>query len=221
MQETRRAIAVGIVMALLTGAVVGGGAFWWVRTRGALAESSKPGRVVVVFAGPDEEGAQVAHVVAVLDTSTGTWEYPDPLAKVTVAGTSYERLREAYPFGGAQAVATALGASEKDGWVDVPFDAWRRLISDGVVAEVPERMNVFDGDRLVAFQAGRSTIPADDVSLLMNGATYLDSGARISLATSLASASVAALARAGNTIPAGATTNLSPEALGGVLAASP
>jgi len=64
------------------------------------AAKAAPSKVVVVFAFPDEENVVTAQLVATVDYATGAYKVEDTSATVSIPGTSYTMLRDAYPFGG-------------------------------------------------------------------------------------------------------------------------
>ena len=101
-----------------------------------------------------------------------------PDTTVTIPGTSYTRLSDAFVFGGGAAVARALGASDSGGrvaFVSVPEPEWRAAVeaSRGVEVNVRERVTVFDGRKLTTIPAGKQRLSADDVAALLRGLSYV------------------------------------------------
>lgn len=78
---------------------------------GALTRTDRLDSVVVVFASRAEDGAEVAQVVALVTGGGRTVRLLDPQGAVTIPGSSYQTLADAYPFGGGEAVARALGGA--------------------------------------------------------------------------------------------------------------
>jgi hypothetical protein len=205
-------MVIGAVCALLLVAV-GVGALLLNR-RATSAPDALPPRVLIVFALPGEDNATTAQLIVSVDTASGRYQLVDTTSTVVIAGTPYTSLRDAYPFGGAKAVAAALAdasGAQEPGWVDVSFDAWKRLLVTGVDVTLPEGFDTFDDvtERYSEFLAGPQHISAEDVRGLVNGLPYLDGAARSSVASELASASIGSLVSTEPT--AGIETNLGPE----------
>ncbi len=203
-------------MALAMALAVAAAVLVWARAEGPLSQVETPREVVVVFAGPDETGMQVAQAIEILDVRKRTVRYVDPLATVTVPGTSYRTLRDAYPFGGAETAAETLVEGDRVGWLDVPYGTWMSAVgSSGISIDVSSRMDVFDGERLVTFSEGSQTISAQDMASLANGAAFLRPRERSRLMGEVGAECVALLA---DVRPAGLQTNMSKEAVRRVLA---
>ena len=97
---------------------------------------------------------------------------------MTIPGTSYTRLGDAFVFGGGAAVARALGDRQDGGrvaFVSVPESEWRAAIeaSRGVEVNVREKVTVFDGEKLTTIPAGKQTLSANDVAALLRGLSYV------------------------------------------------
>ena len=217
------------------------GALWWIAlvvavvavAGGGCLSLAKSGRldrtdsldrvVVVVFASQAEDGAEVGQVIAVATGGGSTVRLLDPRQSATIPGTSYDKLGDAYPFGGGKAVADALAgdASARNAYVDVPEAAWIALLQarGGAVSVVlPKALAVFDGTRLVSFSEGTRTVAPVDVPALLRGAAYLETADRMRVVEAVGEASLSALAGAGG--PAGAVrTDLTPEAYARLLGA--
>jgi len=204
MTSTTRSVLIGAISALvLVAAVVGflvlrGGA-----TGGGsiIAKPAALSEVVVVFALPGEDKAVTAQMVAVVDYATGVYELVDTTMTVSIPGTSYSQLRDAYPFGGALAVATALADEKATGstaWVDVSPDAWKRLLAAGFDTTVTEVFDTYDEttDRYSEFVVGPQHVAVEDLPGLVNGLPYLAETARTVPTRGLAAASMRALAAA-------------------------
>jgi len=215
MMSTKRWVLIGaasavVLVALVVGALVmstGAG-------RGSAASSAAPTTVVVVFAMAGEDGVQAAQLVAAVDVATGAFELRETSATVSIPGTSYSRLRDAYPFGGAQAVAAALGGGSiaaGTGWVDVSQEAWQRLLASGVDVTIPEAFQTFDdvAERYSDFEVGVQHVAVEDLRGLVNGVAYLSPDSRQTILDALAKASLRALASA--TPSQGVLTSLTAE----------
>lgn len=206
----------GVIAALLVVAAVAGGLYALNRSRKAAAGLDAASRVVVVFALPAEDGAVTAQLIVVVDpkATPAAYKVVDASSTVTLPGTSYSTLRDAYPFGGAAAVATAMdgGVLKPDtAWVEVTPAAWAKLVQAGVEVTITENFDTFDGTRFTEFPAGPQRVAAADLGSLVNGLAYQSKQERDAVFATLAAQSLKALASGGATRPAGVTTNLSPK----------
>ena len=194
----------------------------YLQRTGGLSRVDNLDRVAIVFSSHSQDGAQIAQVIALVTNDGHSVEFVDPGMHVTIPGTSFGHLRDAYPFGGAAAVAQLLAprAGERVAWVDVPEGRWVKLLEAGPSVQVAlsARMNVFDGNRLATFPSGESTVSARDVPLLLIGAEHLPAAQRDSVRSSVATASLAALSQLK---PAEAASDLSPQALAQLLKVVP
>lgn len=185
----RRAILFGLMAGLLVVAGIAG--LLVVRSRSGQAEMEQLGdRVFVVVAGrggPDL--SQVAQLVGVVNTSGGRLrvELIDPLSKVALSGTTYDTLRDAYPFGGGVGVASAwerLRGMRAMPVVTVSERAFATAVDrwGGIEATVPVAANVFDGTRLFSFSTGRQHLSGAQARALLGSAEYLtDPAARVEI----------------------------------------
>jgi hypothetical protein len=147
----------------------------------AVAQKAAPSKVVVVFALAGEDNAVTAQLVATVDSATGRYKVGDTSATVSIPGTSYSTLRDAYPFGGAEAVAAALvgGTTAADtAWVGVSPEAWKRLLAAGFDTTITEAFDAFDdtAERLSEFEVGPQHVAVADLRGFVNGLPYLDTG---------------------------------------------
>jgi len=143
--------------------------------------------VLLVVALPDENGDIVAQLIADIDASGATVRpivrSVDPTTPVTVAGTSFDRLRDSYPFGGGQGVASSyarLVGGEPLPYIDLGPEAVEALLdaSGGITLDLPQAMNVFDGQRLYTFSQEQVTADAAEFRAIVNGAGYLPTDER-------------------------------------------
>lgn len=171
-------------------------------------------RVLLVAASEDESGAVVAQIIAVADLSgaEAALEPISPVLRVTIPGTSFSELKDAYPFGGGRGTARALARAE--GGDALPYvaisgtqlaDAVRA--AGGVSVRLPVPLSVFDGERLFTLQAGTQQLDADELQAVFKGAAYLTAAEREKLDAALTVALQEALAASPETIDA-ADTNL-------------
>ena len=172
----RKSILVGAILALVLAAVLGAGGYLYSRSVEGITDVRPQDRVVLIFESPAEDGATVAALVAVV--GDGHMRDVSPDTKVTIPGTSYSRLSDAFVFGGGAAVARALGEGKNGGrvaFVSVPESEWRAAIeaSRGVELDVQDKVTVFDGRKLTTIPAGKHRLSADDVAALLRGLSYV------------------------------------------------
>ena len=127
-----------------------------------------PEEVLVVGAVQDADGASVGGVIFMVD-SEGGFEYVDATAEVTISGTSYETLQDAYAFGGGAAVAEAYGrlqGVETPAWLALPQDTWMAAVDEagGVVVDVDEGVYVFLGRELVSIEEGEQELSGAELA---------------------------------------------------------
>ncbi|MCL4079019.1 hypothetical protein MX659_05385 [Coriobacteriia bacterium Es71-Z0120] len=141
-------------------------------------------RVIVVVALPGEDGAFGAQVISEVDLRSGAIESIDPSMAVSIPGTSYSTLRDAYPFGGGEGVAKALARARGEQairYMVLTHDAVERSLAaeNGFEVDLPEPMAVFDGERLYEWSAGPVHVSTvSELRAILNGAAYLDRDAR-------------------------------------------
>lgn len=158
-------------------------------------------RVLIVAASPDETDAMVGQIIVELDlTGKGVTATPvSPALPVTIPGTSYTALADAYPFGGGEGTAAALARARNERplpYVAISADQLAQAVkaAGGVRVDLPAPMNVFDGERLYSLKKGEQTLSADELHALLKGAPYLNAAERERLDRELADALVRALA---------------------------
>jgi hypothetical protein len=199
---------------MVLAAVAVGAGYVYMEKAGVFTRTDRLEGAVVVFASHAEDGAEVAQVIAQIGEDGRTVVLIDPRTPATIPGTSYDRLGDAYPFGGAEAVATALTGLSGAGvaYVDVSEAAWIALLArrGSVSVVVPKALEVFDGSRLVSFAEGTQTVSAADVPALLRGAGYLGTAERVRIVEAVGEASVSALGVEG--ARTGVRTNLTAEA---------
>jgi hypothetical protein len=131
-------------------------------------------RVVLVLACPDADGVVLAQAVWVADTAAGRLEVLDPREQVTIAGTSFDTLADAYAFGGGAGVADAverLTGRDEDGWIvfeGADLESALGLIAT-VTVEIERDANVFVGGTLHLFEAGTQDLGASEVCAYLAG----------------------------------------------------
>lgn len=177
---------------------------------------SLPAVVVLAVACAGEDGAVGTPVVVTLDTASGELTVFDPLTEVAIPGTTYDRLRDAYAFGGGPAVAAAIARLEggpTPGYVVLEEDAWIAAVdaAGGLALDSPGSVEVFTGERLFSFPAGRQVLSGVETREYLKGAAYLADTQRVRIAEQFAAALVAAVSVA-EPGSAGIVTGLSDEA---------
>jgi len=215
----RTAVATAAVIAL------GATAAWYL----GVFESGTVGtddlaEVALVAAAPDENGDVVAQIVALVDVKAATLEPVSPATEVTLPGTTYGTLADAYPFGGGAGVAEALARATggpTPAYVAVDAASLRNVVAEagGVRITLPAEMAVFDGETLYTFAPGATTLTADELGAVFKGAPYLTDAQRSQLDAELAGMLATLLAEWPDGLAAASDTgaidtNLSPEALG-------
>ncbi|MHB8050915.1 MAG: hypothetical protein ACYDHQ_06815 [Coriobacteriia bacterium] len=150
-------------------------------------------RVLLVGAAADENGDVVAQIVAIADVSGAavTLEPVSPAMSVTIPGTTYDTLADAYPFGGGAGVATSLARAE--GGDPLPYVALSASALDAALEQegsvtltLPAPMSVFDGEELFTLASGTRTLTPAEVAAVFKGAPYLEPGDRTELDAELA-----------------------------------
>jgi hypothetical protein len=214
----RTVVATAAVIAL------GAAAAWYLGVfEGGTVGADDLAEVALVAAAPDENGDVVAQIVALADVRAGTVEPVSPATEVTLPGTTYGTLADAYPFGGGAGVAEALArvtGGPTPAYIAVDAGSLRGAAAEagGVQVTLPAEMAVFDGEDLYTFTAGVTTLDADELGAVFKGAPYLSAAQRAELDAELADMLATLLAEwPGGLASASDTgaiaTNLSPEAL--------
>jgi hypothetical protein len=201
LSKTTRSIVIGAVCAVVVVAAGVGALVMRGGAKGGVpsgAATTPPSKVVVVFAMAGEDNAVTAQLVATVDSATGRYELTESSTTVSIPGTSYTALRDAYPFGGAEAVAAALAAGKVTAgtaWVDVSPQAWEGLLAQGFDTTMTEAFDTFDDltDHYSEFVVGPQHVAVEDLRGLVNGLPYLGAEARLSAMADLAAASMRAL----------------------------
>jgi hypothetical protein len=182
-------------------------------------------RVLLVAASEDDSGSVVAQVIAIADVrgAEAALEPVSPELHVTIPGTSYSTLADAYPFGGGAGVAEALaraGGEKPLPYVAIGPEALAEAVAaaGGVEITLQAPMNVFDGETLYTFKAGEQTLSAEQLEAVIKGAAYRDTRLREKLDAELADALLQALRARPETIDS-ADTNLDESAIAKVKAA--
>ncbi|KUK47810.1 MAG: hypothetical protein XD74_1604, partial [Actinobacteria bacterium 66_15] len=175
---------------------------------------------------PDENGDVLAQVVALVDVGAGSIEPVSPATEVTLPGTTYGTLADAYPFGGGAGVAEALARARggaAPAYLALDASALRSAVAKagGVEITLPAEMAVFDGETLYTFAPGAVTLSADDLGAVFKGAPYLTDAQRSELDAELADMLATLLAEWPGGLKAASdtgavATNLSSGALAGL-----
>lgn len=217
--STMRSVAWGAVAALVLVAVVGGGGYLYLRGTGGLSRGTDTSRVALVIPAADQDGATVAQLIGLVESGgpggTPTLTDVDPDTHVAIPGTAFDRLRDAYSFGGGAAVAAALPAP-RPAWVAVPENVWRAAIDAhaGVAVTLPVSIDVFDGDTLTSLPTGEQRLDGAQSAALLRGIGFLAATDRAAVRKQLLAGIGAALAASPVRVAAPAVkTDLTPEAL--------
>ncbi|TLM80133.1 MAG: hypothetical protein FDZ70_01980 [Actinobacteria bacterium] len=180
------AIAGGIIAAVVVLALVIG------NIGSPEPASSAPERVLIVFESVDPEGVQVAWAALDVDLAAGMVREVDTSSSAPVAGTTYDTLRDAYPFGGGQAVAvaySAVGSAPVLPSLVVRGPQWRSMLTRPTSATVTfdRSMSVFTGERLVDFPEGPNEVSGQDLPALLLASVSLDPAAARGVRAAVAS----------------------------------
>lgn len=205
-----------IVLLVIVALLVAGGVIAYAAglVGGAPVSAEELDRVLVVAASPDENGDVVGQIVMVADLTSDeiSVESVSPAMPVTIPGTSFSQLKDAYPFGGGKGTAEALARSE--GGATLPYVAISAAqlagaveAAGGVEVTLPEAMSVFDGERLFSLEKGEQRLDAEELQAVFKGSAYLGDDSREQLEAALAEALRAVLAASPGIID-GSDTNL-------------
>ncbi|MGB4581290.1 MAG: LCP family protein [Coriobacteriia bacterium] len=187
-------------------------------SRGVPADALS--RVLIVAASPDENGSVVGQIVMIADVTAqpAALEPVSPALAVSIPGTTYDTLADAYPFGGGAGTAEALARARDE--EPLPYVAISASeLTDAVDAAggmrvtLPEAMSVFDGTDLFTFKAGTQTLTAARLSAVLKGAPYLADREREALDASLAEGLAVVLSAEPGVLTGATRTDLAPDAL--------
>jgi hypothetical protein len=164
-----------------------GGAWWLLSERGLLpapwAGTKDVSRVMVVAAAPDSDGDVVGKIILLVDVSGAAAEISviDPGLTVTIPGTDYTTLGDAYPFGGGRLTAEAYALAEgvdASPFVAISPEALGSAVdaADGVKVTLPAAMSVYDGERLYSFARGATVLDGSELFAVLKGAEFLGAG---------------------------------------------
>ncbi len=172
----KRGAIAGLVVAMIGALALGAYAI----SNGGLPGMRDQTSVLVMVGLPDENGDLVAQAIARIDGIDGTSPSifsVDPTSAVTVAGTSFNHLRDAYAFGGGARVAEAYSRlyTVVLPYVDFGPKAIEAAVAKngGVAVTIPADMSVFDGDQLYTFTSGPARLSAEEMRAALNGSAYL------------------------------------------------
>lgn len=218
----RRGAFAGLILVAVV--IVGVAAYTFLAGELPGQKAQDPGRVLVIAATTDDSGAKVAQVIAFVDSSSTppAVDSVDPWATVSIPGTNYTALRDAYPFGGGQAVAEAYAGghgSEKLPYLAIGEPQLIMAVDDagGMVVNVPAEINVFDGEKLYTWLPGETTVDGAGLVAMLKGAPYLTEAERGDLLQSVSEGVVRLLGSWEGGLAAaaeheGLETDLSPDA---------
>lgn len=190
------AIAGVVLLLLVVGALFAG------RWYGA-ASVAPPEYVVLVGESSLEDGTKTAGVVAVV-TRTGDGFEIEPIdsaKKTAVPGTSFDRLADALPMGGAALVARLLAedidGAEEPAWLLLDETGWAGVLqsSGGVEVSLEESTTAFTGERLYRFDAQDLELSGAEAAALILATGSLEdkqaaTAVRLSIAEQLGQAAI-------------------------------
>jgi anionic cell wall polymer biosynthesis LytR-Cps2A-Psr (LCP) family protein len=216
--STGRALLWGALAALVVVAIAGGGGYLYLRSAGGLSRGTDTTRVALVIPGADQDGAVVAQLIGLVESGSGptpTLTDVDPDTRVRIPGTTFDRLGDAFSFGGGAAVAAALPAP-RPAWVAVPQDVWAAAVDAkaGVDVTLPVAVDVFDGSRLTSLPKGGQRLDGAKCAALMRGMGFLATADRAAVRKQLLAGIAAALAASpAQVTPTTVKTDLTSDAL--------
>ena len=170
-----KSILAGAVIAITLVVVLGLGGYLYLNSVGPDPDARRQERVVVVFESAAEDGATVAALISVVEDGKMLDVSPD--SSVTVPGTSFSRIGDAFVFGGAAGVARAIGDANgaPTAFVSVPQPVWLSAVeaTSGVRVDMPLKITSFDGVRLTTIPSGEQTLTADQVAAVLSATPKL------------------------------------------------
>lgn len=167
-KRVRWAVIGTTVLALLIAASLLGGRWYGSRM------VAPPPYVVVVGESLLEDGSATVGVVAVIRRDGETYKIDglDPVARRTIPGTSFDRLRDALAMGGADQVARLVAAdidgAEEPAWLLLEQPAWAGVLQAAgpTKLRVDEPSTTFTGDTLYRFAEGPLSLSGDEAAAL-------------------------------------------------------
>jgi len=139
-----------------------------------------PDSVLVIALAEDADGAVVVAGAFVFESKPTTAQLTvvDTDSQVEIPGTTYDRLKDAYAFGGGDLVADSvseISGSSSDAWVVLPPAVWREIVESagGVGVHVPVATNAFVGGELYVISAGRQTLSGSELFALHSSSWYM------------------------------------------------
>lgn len=216
--STTRAVFWGALAALVVVAMAGGGGYLYLRSTGALSRGTDTSRVALVIPGADKDGAVVAQLIGLVQSGSGrtpTLTDVDPGTRVRIPGTTFDRLGDAFSFGGGAAVAAALPVP-RPAWVAVPQDVWVAAVDAkaGIDVTLPVSVDVFDGSTLTSLPNGGQRLDGAKCAALMRGMSFLATADRAAVRKQLLVGIATALAATpAHVTPTTVKTDLTSEAL--------
>jgi len=173
-----RALVWGGMLGALAVAAVLGAAFLGIGSSG-YRSAGVPDEVLVVCVTRDAEGASLGGVLFLLEEG-GEARVVDPTQEVTLPGTSYQTLQDAYPFGGGNAVSRAYARAEgvdSPAWLVLPEDTWTAIVDQGggVPVQVERGANVFLDERLISIEEGAQTLGGSELAAWWASAPFAPS----------------------------------------------
>lgn len=193
-----RNVRIGVIAIVVV--ALAAAALWYTGKLGGRGVSAAElEQVLLVAAAPDETGDVVAQVIAIADVNGAAPAAVDPATAVTLPGTTYATLADAYPFGGGSGVAAALARTR--GGDPLPYVTLNAAAlsaaveaAGGVSLELPAEMSVFDGEELFILPKGSQELTAGEFGAVLKGAPYLSARQRAELDTELARVTAALVA---------------------------
>jgi hypothetical protein len=183
-----RSVLIGVICAVLLAAAIGVAGYFFTKDARPAAGVQAGERVVLIFESAAEDGATVPALIAVVVDRQSS-----PVSSemtISVPGTSYATLEDAYVFGGGSAVTGALATVKKQdsvGFIVVPASTWAEALDEAGGAKVTlgQDLAVFGGSELITLQKGARTLSSREVGALLRATKYLPASARASIEETL------------------------------------
>ena len=207
-------LGVVVVVAIVAAAILG--VFPGASAREDVAADSP---VLAALVLPDAEGILTVRAIDRYQRAGDVLRISavDPLTSATVPGTSGATLADAYAFGGGEGLVSAysrVAPGEAPAWIVVGPKAWVELMGTTTVSLLlGSDIEVFDGEELYSFPAGRLNVPAREIAPVMTGAQFSSASERKDIREAVGDELASALLRGYEAQRTGIETNLTPEQL--------
>ncbi len=159
-----------------------------------VIESPKPDRpvteVLVIGLAPDESGGEAAAIAVTLDLGARTARALDTEREAPLPGTSARNARDAYAFGGGDAVSRCLAVQtggEPLPWVVLEPDVWGSLLDagGGVRIRLERGISIYLDGTLTVIGRGKRTLTGAEAVAMSSASRYVGEAQRASILRSI------------------------------------